>query len=168
MTLYIEDPRDYCIWLLKRMQADLAILVASREVEHAPNGKEEKRTEQKGVVGMAIYVFPGCNTVVFSLSARDHPLKGSGGGGASSAAITMGVHHAAQSTIILATTSAYVFKRRVSFPRQPKEAVPLFPLEGYSALDRATSKRPSTSLLALATAAALLRGFLVRAHAPTQ
>nr|ABA98369.1 retrotransposon protein, putative, Ty1-copia subclass [Oryza sativa Japonica Group] len=62
---------------------------------------------------MAIYVFPGRNTVVFSLSAGDHPLKGSGGGGASSAAVTMGGHHAAPSTIILATTSAYVFKRRI-------------------------------------------------------
>uniref|UniRef100_A0A0E0L3C5 Uncharacterized protein n=1 Tax=Oryza punctata TaxID=4537 RepID=A0A0E0L3C5_ORYPU len=33
----IEDPRDKCIRLLKRMHVDLAVLVASMRAEHAPN-----------------------------------------------------------------------------------------------------------------------------------
>jgi hypothetical protein len=47
----IEDPGDTCIRVLKRMQADLVILVASRKAEKAPNGKEESHTEQKVVMG---------------------------------------------------------------------------------------------------------------------
>lgn len=50
----IEDPRDMCIRLLKRMQVDLAVLAASMRTEHAPIEKEEKCNLQTAVVGTAM------------------------------------------------------------------------------------------------------------------
>uniref|UniRef100_J3MKN7 Ubiquitin-related modifier 1 homolog n=1 Tax=Oryza brachyantha TaxID=4533 RepID=J3MKN7_ORYBR len=47
----IEDLRDMCIRLLKMMQADLAVLVASMRTEHAPIEKEEKCNLQMAVEG---------------------------------------------------------------------------------------------------------------------
>lgn len=50
----IEDPRDMCIRLLKRMQVDLAVLAASMRTGHAPIEKEEKCNLQTAVVGTAM------------------------------------------------------------------------------------------------------------------
>uniref|UniRef100_A0A0E0M6P3 Uncharacterized protein n=1 Tax=Oryza punctata TaxID=4537 RepID=A0A0E0M6P3_ORYPU len=57
----IEGPRDTCIRLLKRIQADLVILVASRKIEQASEREGRKAHRAKGDREHD-YVIPGLGT----------------------------------------------------------------------------------------------------------
>uniref|UniRef100_A0A0E0RGB3 Uncharacterized protein n=1 Tax=Oryza rufipogon TaxID=4529 RepID=A0A0E0RGB3_ORYRU len=118
----IEDPGDTCIRVLKRMQADLVILVASRKAEKAPNGKEESHTEQKVCRCQPAHTLgPPLKRHIRSKSGR--------------------------------RVSSQLQPKEKEAVRSPCDVILQSTTVGYSAADKAAPRRPTTSLLALATAA---------------